>query len=160
MAKPTDQAILERSLSLANEAIYTVSLQRRRVRSLEPEDEPFVLRWWADLQFLVTALRRLRQIVTLASCVPQVSGGLLRGLEEFDNALPGLSTMRNVGEHLDVYAIDDRNRRHKQVDRHMVQTGTWDGTTYEWLKESLNVDKAYDAATKLYLALRTASGLA
>src|SRR5579863_6901255 len=114
VTRPTDHAILERSLSLANVAMFSVSLQRRRVRSIEPEDEAFVFRWWADLQFLVVALWRLRRIVTLASCVPQVSVGLLSALKEFDNALPGLSTMRNVGEHLDSYAVDDKKRRHKQ----------------------------------------------
>ena len=36
----------------------------------------------------------------------------------------------------------------------MLQVGTWDGSTYEWLGESLNVDVAHDAAFELVSVLR------
>src|SRR5579859_2833960 len=58
MTGPSDAAILERAKSLSNEACFTVSLQHRRLRTTEPEDQVFVFRWWADLQFLIVALRR------------------------------------------------------------------------------------------------------
>jgi hypothetical protein len=45
-------ATVERAHSLATEAIYMVALQRRRLRSAEPEDETLVFRRWADFQFL------------------------------------------------------------------------------------------------------------
>lgn len=44
----SDIAALECARSLANEAMFTVSLQRRRIRSDDPEDV-FVMRRWADL---------------------------------------------------------------------------------------------------------------
>jgi hypothetical protein len=50
--------------------MFTVALQRRRIRSKEPEDDVFVMRWWADLQFYIVALRRLRRAAELASRVP------------------------------------------------------------------------------------------
>lgn len=60
--------MLERARSLANEATFTVALQRRRVRSKEPEDDAFVVRWWADRQLFIVALRRLRRAAEFATC--------------------------------------------------------------------------------------------
>jgi hypothetical protein len=50
--KPSDGAIVERALSLANDAMFTVKLQHRRLRTDEPEDEVFFFRRSADFQFL------------------------------------------------------------------------------------------------------------
>jgi hypothetical protein len=57
--------------------MFTVALQRRRTRSNEPEDEGFVMRWWADLHFFIVALRRLRRAAELASRVQLATGSLL-----------------------------------------------------------------------------------
>jgi hypothetical protein len=154
--RPSDAAILERAFSLVNEGMFTVELQRRRIRSAEPEDEKFIFRRWADLQFLVVALRRLRRAAQLAGNVPSVAQRISSALGEFDDSLPGLARMRNVGEHIADYALDNHKRHHKRVDPHQVQVGTLDGTTYEWLDMSLNVDDAHQAATKLYSAVQTA----
>lgn len=148
---------LERACSLANEAILTIELQRRRLRSNEPEDCSFVFRWWADLQFLIVALRRLRRTSELASSVPSAKAEMNDAIKRFDESLPMLLTMRNVGEHVDDYALDSSRRRHKQVDRKMLQVGTWDGTTYTWLGETLNVDDAHAAAVTLYSSIRRAA---
>lgn len=152
---PSDAALLERAFSLVNQAMFTVALQRRRVRSEEPEDKVFVFRHWADLQFLIVALRRLRRAAELASRVPAGSS-LREALRGFDHALPGLSVMRNVGEHIDDYAVDNTKRRHKSVDRRSLQVGQWDGATYTWLNFSLNVDDAHAAAFALYSAVKRA----
>jgi len=152
--RPSDGAALERAYSLVNEAMFTVALQRRRVRSAEPEDDRFVFRWWADMQFLIVALRRLRRAAALASCVPFANESVTAALKDFDSALPTLRIMRNVGEHIDDYALDNPRRVHKQVGRRSLQVGTWDGTTYEWLDMRLNVDDAYDAAESLHAAVR------
>jgi len=62
--------------------------------------------------------------------------------------------MRNVGEHVDDYALD--RGRHKEVNRKMLQVSQWDGTTYHWLNHELNVDVAFKAAFELYSAVRAA----
>jgi hypothetical protein len=49
---PSEAPILERARSLCNEAVWTVALQRTRLRSSEPEDAEFVFRKWADFRFL------------------------------------------------------------------------------------------------------------
>jgi hypothetical protein len=154
--KPSNQVMLERALSFANEAMWTVALQRRRVRSSEPEDEKFVFRQWVDLQFLITALWRLRRAAELACKVPP-GGMVAEALRAFDDVLPHLRTMRNVGEHANDYVTGDG--RHRSVSRHMLQVGTWDGTIYTWLGSSLDVDAAHDAAVKLFASIRSLSKL-
>ena len=153
----SDAVILERARSFANEAMWTIALQRRRARSTEPEDHKFASRWWVDLQFLIVALRRLRRAAELASRVSSVAPLIESAMRDFDAAVPQLFLFRNVGEHIDDYLLGGPKRRHKQVGRAMLQVGTWDGTTYRWLKESLNVDLAHGAAVKLCTAVRTAS---
>ncbi|MGH7864011.1 MAG: hypothetical protein ACREQB_03405 [Candidatus Binataceae bacterium] len=157
MTGPSDAAILERARSLCNQACLMVALQHRRVRTAEPEDEIFFFRRFADVQFLIIALRRVRRSAELAKRVPGVSEVLRNAISEFDRTLPGLAKMRNVGEHIDIYAVDGRNRHHPDVVRGQLQVGEWDGTTYPWLGESLNIDAALDAAKKLFEAVKQAA---
>src|SRR5258708_24584971 len=97
----SDGAMLERALSLVNDAMFTVELQRRRARSAEPEDDRFVFRWWADLQFFIVALRRLRRAAEPANQAPPLASDLSPPLKAFYDALPLLSVMRKIGEHTD-----------------------------------------------------------
>jgi hypothetical protein len=148
--------ILERVRSLANEAMFTVALQYRRLNTVEPEDEMFVMRWWADLQFMILALCRLRRAMKIACKVPAVAEDIKAALGNFDDALPHLSSLRNVGEHIDEYAVDSSSRHDKTVSREQIQVGTWDGIVYEWLGARLKMHDALIAAEELIGALQTA----
>src|SRR5438105_1232151 len=101
--------------------MHTVALQVRRLSTTEPEDETFVGRWWADLQFLIVALRRLRRAAELALRADSRGGSVAAAIEAFDARLPGLLVMRNVGEHIDSYALDDPKRHHSEIDRRQLQ---------------------------------------
>jgi hypothetical protein len=90
-----------------------------------------------DLQFLFVPLRRLRRTTELASHVSASKKQLAIALEKFDSALPTLSMIRNVGEHIDAYAVNSGKRHHKEIDRRSPQASSWDGTTYEWLAVKL-----------------------
>jgi len=147
-------AILMRARRLCSEACFTVALQRRRLRSAEPEDNSFVFRWWADLQFLIVALRRLRRSAEIATRIPEFSVEVKVAIEEFDKSLPGLTKMRNVGEHVDAYAVNDPKRRDVSVDSGQLQVGFFDGTVYTWLGQSLNIDNALQAAEKLCVRIK------
>jgi hypothetical protein len=151
---PTDKVILERAQSLCNEACYTVALQCRRLRSQEPEDNAFIFRWWADLQFLIIALRRLRRAAELGENISSVSTVLKEAIRDFDHALPNIKKIRNVGEHIDQYVLDAPKRHHKDVHRGELQVGHWDGTVFTWLGTDLNIDAALDAAEKLFLTVQ------
>ena len=107
-----------------------------------------MLRWWADLQFLIVTLQRMRTAARIALRSPSVRAEINASLDAFDKALPMLRTMRNVGEHIDDYAVD--RGRDREVERGMLQVGTWNGTTYAWLGHELNIDAARDAAKALH----------
>ncbi|MFZ3265625.1 MAG: hypothetical protein WA172_16585 [Terriglobales bacterium] len=81
--------------------------------------------------------------------IPEFSVELRAAVAEFDKSLPGLSKMRNVGEHVDAYAVNDPKRHDASVDSGQLQVGFFDGTVYTWLGESLNIDTALAAAEKL-----------
>ncbi len=160
MNDPTDAVVIERALSFATEAMWTVELQVRRLNSDEPEDDRFVGRWWVDLQFLISTLRRLRRTAELAARRVD-SEALQDAIAGFDHALPNLKKMRDVNEHFDSYVLDDVGRHDKSVDRTQLQVGSWNGHIYSWLSDAdeglltLDVDAARDAAFALYEAVRS-----
>lgn len=154
---PTDLVLLDRAHSFANEAVFTVALQCRRLETVEPEDATFLFRWWADLQFLVIALCHLRSAAELAARVPRVSAAMQAAISAFDRAVPGVRLMRNVGEHITTYAVDDPRRHDKSVERRQLQVGSWAGGSYCWLGYELSVDAALTAAEDLYFAVEQAS---
>jgi hypothetical protein len=139
--------------------MHTVALQVRRLATEEPEDETFVLRWWADLQFLIVALRRLHRAAELAASADDDGGRLRAAIERFDRRLPALAVMRNVGEHLDAYGGDSPTRHRKTIDRRQLQVGTFDGRTYQWLLDEeghsleLDIHEAKAAAEELFSAI-------
>lgn len=150
-------AVSDRALSLMNEAMFTVDLQTRRVRGREPEGEVFVMRWWADLQFLIVALRRLRRAAELGKHgLLETKAAIEDAIRSFDRDLGDLATMRNVGEHIDDYVRETDRRRHKDVERGGLQVGNFDGATFHWLDRELNIDHARRVAERLYLAARDA----
>jgi hypothetical protein len=53
-----------------------------------------------------------------------------RAIKEFDKALTDLKTLRDIGEHHDVYAVDYPKSFVKKVDRKQLEVGSWDGTEY------------------------------
>lgn len=154
MDTSSDAATIERAHSLANEAIHMVALQRRRLQSEEPEDETFVFRRWADFQFFIVSLRRLRQAALLAARLKANKATIENAISEFDESLPGLRKMRNVGEHVDEYAVE--RGRDRSVGRRDLQAGKFDATTLEWLGERLDADGALAAAERLYGAIKDA----
>ncbi len=81
--------------------------------------------------------------------IPELALEVKAAVEEFDKALPGLTRMRNVGEHVDAYAVNNPKRRDLSVDSGQLQVGCFDGTVYTWLGESLNIDSALGASEKL-----------
>jgi hypothetical protein len=149
--RPSDAVILERAKSFCSEACSTVALQHRRLRTTEPEDGVFVFRWHADLQFMIVALRRLRRAAELATHVAGVSPDLKVALRAFDDSVPNLAKMRNVGEHVDEYLLG--LGRSKNVARSELQVSMWNGSVFNWQGVDLDIDLALKAAETLFSAL-------
>jgi hypothetical protein len=149
--KPTPEATYERARRLANVLAWTISLQCRRIRSSEPEDGKFLLRRWADYEFLINALSRLRKVAVLASKVPVIKANIEQALVEFDEILPDLVTMRNTLEHMDEYALD--LGRNTTVSRKALEVGSFGYEQLEWLGCTLKTEDAMKATDLLFKAI-------
>ena len=155
--KPDNTATYERARRLANQALWTIDLQRRRLNSIEPEDDKFVLRKWSDFYFLVLALTRLRRAAELAAKVPPVSQNMRVALIAFDSALPHVKKMRDVAEHVDDYAVD--KGRDKSISRKDLEVSSCDGETWQWLGFEMNVGEALSASNRLFESLKDCGSL-
>jgi hypothetical protein len=153
--KPNSAATYERSRRLANQALWTIDLQRRRLMSEEPEDAKFILRKWSDFHFLIVALTRLRRTATLAAKVPEIAQEMREALVAFDRALPNLKKMRDVAEHIDDYAVD--SGKDANISRKSLEVSASDGETWEWLGFEINVNEALSASVTLFEALKNCS---
>jgi hypothetical protein len=103
-----------------------------------------------------TATHATRRCQRLEAIQPRPTEEMNTALAAFDQAIPSLKTMRNVGEHFDDYAVDDPKRRHRKVSRSQLQVGSWSETTRYWLDHELNADDAVTAAKKLFQAIKSA----
>ncbi|WP_421825910.1 hypothetical protein [Larkinella sp.] len=152
ITKPTEISTLERAKRLCTTASFLVVLQYRRMRIEEPEDGNFMFRVLADFQFFITALMRLRKSAEIATKAPSVKKVIRRAITDFENAVPNLTHMRDVLEHIDDYAQD--NGKHTWIERQQLEVAVWDGTTYDWLGIKFNIETASVAAEKLFLTIR------
>jgi hypothetical protein len=95
----------------------------------------------------------MRKAALIAAFEPDIAAAIA----EFDRALPNLAKIRNVGELIDAYAVDDPKRHQRDVSRTGLQVGGFDGTTFSWLGGDLNIGDALRAAEKLFAAVRDAA---
>lgn len=144
---PSDLTILDRALTFAMEGLQAADVQLQRARQ-EPSSEPGgAFQWWIDLQFFIVALRRLRRAAELATRVAGQREAIRAAIAAFDEATPDLRLLRNVGEHIDEYALGAGYE--KSVRWRQLQVGGWNGKTFRWLDIDLNAEKAMDAARDL-----------
>ena len=159
LTKPTSASTYERARRLANRSLWSIALQCRRLASSEPEDSDFVFRKWADFDFLVVSLTRLRRAAKLAASIPEIHPSLDAAIREFDAALPHMQRMRNVAEHIDDYALD--RGRDSAIARQSLEVSSMDadGSTLmlKWLGGELSTHEALRASQKLFEAIRAAS---
>jgi hypothetical protein len=155
--KPDSAATYERARRLANQALWTVDLQRRRLNSVEPEDDKFILRKWSDFHFLIVALTRLRRAAELAAKAPPISEQMRVALKTFDAALPHLKKMRDVAEHIDDYAVDSGKDR--SISRKSLEVGSSDGEIWQWLGFEIDASKALSASIALFGVLKNCAPL-
>jgi hypothetical protein len=126
---PSPATTYERARRLANIAVWTARLQRRRLATRESEDEEFLLRRWADFQFFIAALLGIRRAATLAAKVPVIANNMQKTIRQFDATLPMLKNMRDVSEHFDDYALD--KGRAKGIKRGVLEVGSFSDTALQ-----------------------------
>jgi hypothetical protein len=146
-APPSPEAILDRALTFALEGLQAADVQLQRARQEAASGPGGAFQWWIDLQFFIVALRRLRRAAELALRASDQRPPIQRAIEAFDEALPDLPLLRNVGEHIDEYAVG--KGFDSSVKWQQLQVGGWDGVTFEWLGTKLHADKAMEAGRQL-----------
>ena len=136
MIEPTDQV---------ESAWRMVELQAQRVvGALDVRAWPATLA--PDFHFLVVSMRRLRRSVAMLVARASTDASLHRALVRFDTAVPWLSRLPDIGEHLD-NPTRHRPQAALAVDlmavegarRHIVRWGAW----------TLDVDLATQACVEL-----------
>jgi len=161
-SRPSPGHLLEMAHSVANDAIRTVAMQCSRVLANLPDDETFFgargFRKEIALNFMLVALRRLRRAATLVAGVEGCQESLRKSIQQFDEALPSLPTMRNVGEHIDEYILGGAKRRHRDVYASSVGVRLWftcetGALVFDWVGQQINIDEALGAAEDLYSAI-------
>ena len=112
---------------------------------------------WADWQFFIVALTRLRRAAEIALGVTSVKDEVRRAVDAFDGALP-VRRMRDIAEHINDYALD--RGRLPDVGRRALESGAFNDTTLRWLvsTDELNADTALACAEELHsVVLRVAT---
>lgn len=154
---PSNAATYERARRLANQALWTIDLQRRRLNNVEAGDDEFILRKWSDFHFLIVALTRLRRAGELALEVPAIAERVRVAVEAYDAALPNLKKMRDVAEHVDEYAVDEG--RDRSISRKNLEVSVVDGEAWEWLGYVIDTGEALSASVALFDALKDCAPL-
>ena len=161
---PTDAQTLGRAARLAGNAIFAVRLQLARLRKsrIDPtsdEVDDAILRRWADSEFLIIALWRLRTVAQIAASVGAAKEIIGGAITKFDQQLPDLQTMRHVSQHLDDYATDHPRRRQRMpgsavlIGRRLLEVAGLGDEEFQWLRGRLNFADAEAAANALYSAI-------
>jgi hypothetical protein len=162
---PSDAQTLERAARLASNSIFAVRLQLTRIRTSRISDDAdnAVMQRWADSEFLVIALWRLRTTAFIAASVASARDAVTAAIDAFDQQLPDLQVMRHVSQHLDDYAIDHPTRRRQRkpgstalVGRRLLEVAGLGNDEFHWLRGKLSLDDAEAAANALYAAVRKA----
>jgi len=159
---------LERAARLASNSIFAIRLQLTRIRTsrivaTSDDVEDVVMQRWADSEFLIIALWRLRTTACIAASVSSVRNSMTAAIKKFDQQLPHLQMMRHVSQHLDDYAIDHPTRRRQRkpgstefVGRRLLEVPGLGDDEFYWLHGKLNFADAEAAANVLYAEVRKA----
>ena len=92
-------------------------------------------------------MQRLKRGAELAGAVPAQRSAVRSAISTFEKAVPELERFRNVGEHIDAYALGQGFDA--SVKWRSLQVGGWDGTTFEWLDTKLDAEAALKAGREL-----------
>lgn len=150
--KQSDAAKYERARRVANLALWTLSVQLRRLNGEEPEDKDFPLRRWSDFHFFIWALVRFRKACQIASKIPSIQTAMSTELNKFDSVLPNLIKMRDVAEHIEDYALSKGKDR--TISRQSLEVGSFDGETWSWLEFEINCPKALSTCEEIFEILK------
>ena len=154
-------AACDDALIVANNFVFAVVMQISRVREERADVEPFVMRPFVDLEFLLVALTRLRRAANVINLFPYTETKLSQAMEKYDKRLSGLKQLRNITEHYDDYLL--KKGKDKNIDLKTIRSGlmtkcmSYDSV--EWMDFRLDLDECLAAAEELYISMSAARKL-
>ena len=154
-------AACDDALIVANNFVFSVAMQISRIREKRADVEPFVMRRFVDLEFLVVALTRLRRAANVINLFPYTETKLSQAMEKYDKRLSGLKQLRNITEHYDDYLL--KKCRNKKIDLKAIRSGymtkciSYDSV--EWMDFRLDLDECLAAAEELEISMKAARKL-
>ncbi len=83
------------------------------------------------------SLYRLQRAAQIATATERGVTEVIPALVQFRKQVPGLKTMRDVGEHFDDYALDHHERHRKEIDRTQLEVGRFHSESFVWLGHEL-----------------------
>lgn len=143
-------AVYEDARNMANIATWGVELQIKRLAS-DNQIEEFVMQPVIDFHFLVTSLNRLRQAAGMVSKITDIS----KNIEQFDELLPDLRTIRNILEHIDEYRVGKGNN--KSVPEDSFQTLLIGNDIVSYVGYEINLESAMLASQELFSSIQAVS---
>ena len=154
-------AACDDALIVAKNFEFAVVMQISRVREERADVEPFVMRSFVDLEFLLVALTRLRRAANVINSFPYTETKLSQAMEKYDRRLSGLKQLRNITEHYDDYLL--KKDRGKIINLKLIRSGymtkcmSYD--CVEWMDFKLDLDECQAASEELYTSMKAARKL-
>lgn len=148
----------------AFDSALAVSSQVERLREFATTDPYVHSRRSADAQFLIVALWRLRMAALMCSDLVPEDKQVPAAIATFDDAFPGLASLRHVLMHYDNYLLENDQRRNKLVDKSRLVgrkdvealSNNVDGVA--WLGQWYQFDMVLPGSADLYRAVAEALG--
>ena len=133
----------------ANRLAWAIDTQIERIRNTDISNDEYELQFVTDAEFLIISLHRL---ILLAKQVEKMSGTELRQVIcQFEEALSGLSKVRNIIAHYDEYLIGsghDSTVRPGSLLTHV------NGETFRYGIYEIDLEKAKKVSANIYAAIK------
>ena len=146
------KALYEDARILANIYVHAVAMQISRVRQKVSDSDQFVMRPFADLEFLLVTLVRLKRAACAIREVPVAREAMQQAIKEYDKRLPALKDLRNITEHYDDYLLEQG--RISKVDRSGLLTKTMSPESIDWMGYRMNLNEIMAAAEALFQEIK------
>ena len=153
-------ATYEDARFIANLYVYAVRSQIDRIQEVSPEEDSFIMRQFIDIEFLLTALIRLRRCAYMLSEIPQARYLMKNAIDDFDRENPHIKPLRDITEHYDEYLR--KIGRNQDIDKDIVRKGILkkilSEEDMEWMGFRVNFNSCLKSAEVLFEKVKEVRG--
>lgn len=127
--------------------MWTIEMQLYRISNAETFDENFVLRRWADFQFLLTSIMNLRNICKSAIKSHRRKTPLKIALKIFEAELSFVKEIQSIEFHIDEYLNSEE--KIKSIMNNQLEVSFYQNKTLHWRGHSTELDKCHSECIAL-----------